>query len=505
MSKSIYYSIAASAAILLSACGDDITEVTEINEVGMKVIEKGEALPKCTSDNEGALAYSVDSALAYYCVNRQWKTLNGKDGADGKDGVDGKDGDKGEQGEQGIKGDKGDTGEKGDQGEKGDKGDTGEKGADASSTCTVEPLADSSGFKMLCDGDSVGVVLNGKDGADGKDGDKGEKGDQGEKGDTGEKGDKGDKGDTGAKGDQGASCTIKQLTNQDGYKVLCGGDSVGVILNGEKGEKGDQGIQGIQGPRGLQGIQGEQGEQGEKGDKGSSCHVVDEGHGVLTMACTDGKSGRSFTFYKALCGTTPYDPEEIAPVYCNDGDFYMKDTRDGQRYRVITIGSQTWMAENLNYAATSPSYCYNGKLDNCTTYGRLYPANSLAELCPSGWHVPQPSEFSTLFTNIGAPVGTKLKSTKGWADSGNGTDDFGFTLLPGGTGIAGKSSLSSNTFVGDTEVAHLWTSLQTQKTTDGETHVITYFFVFSSTSNTYNFSSVDLAERILKSVRCVKD
>ena len=112
MSNKILFGLAASVAFLFVACGDEVTEVTEVHETGMKLVEKGDELPKCTTENEGAMIYVLDSAAAYACINREWVSFNGKDGADGKDGRDGKDG------EDGAKGDKGD------QGEKGAKGDT---------------------------------------------------------------------------------------------------------------------------------------------------------------------------------------------------------------------------------------------------------------------------------------------------------------------------------------------------------------------------------------------
>ena len=76
-------------ATLLVACGDEVTEVTEVHETGMKIVEEGEKLPECTTENEGTMVYALDSAAAYACVNREWTSFNGKDGADGKDGRDG--------------------------------------------------------------------------------------------------------------------------------------------------------------------------------------------------------------------------------------------------------------------------------------------------------------------------------------------------------------------------------------------------------------------------------
>ena len=109
------------------------------------------------------------------------------------------------------------------------------------------------------------------------------------------------------------------------------------------------------------------------------------------------------------------------------------DTRDGQTYKTVTIGTQTWMAENLNYE-TANSYCYNDNSANCTKYGRLYTWGAAKTACPSGWHLPTSAEFETLFTAVGgsSTSGTKLKSTSAWNNSGNGTDVFGFSALPAG-------------------------------------------------------------------------
>jgi uncharacterized protein (TIGR02145 family) len=117
------------------------------------------------------------------------------------------------------------------------------------------------------------------------------------------------------------------------------------------------------------------------------------------------------------------------------------------------------MAENLNFNA-SGSVCYGSDNANCAKYGRLYDwatvmgfestcnttlcASQIQSprhrgICPAGWHVPSDADWDTLVKLLGGnrEAGAKLKSTSGWnnrhdGSSGNGTDDFGFSALPGG-------------------------------------------------------------------------
>ena len=137
---------------------------------------------------------------------------------------------------------------------------------------------------------------------------------------------------------------------------------------------------------------------------------------------------------------------------------------EGQTYKTVVIGTQTWMAENLNYVVEG-SKCYDNDPANCNTYGSLYDwatAMSLPSscnfsscsdqinnphrgICPSGWHIPSDAEWTTLANFVvdfvGFNAGTKLKARSGWNDyyeaSGNGTDEFGFSALPGGVGDSG--------------------------------------------------------------------
>jgi uncharacterized protein (TIGR02145 family) len=110
---------------------------------------------------------------------------------------------------------------------------------------------------------------------------------------------------------------------------------------------------------------------------------------------------------------------------------------DISNYRTVTIGTQTWMAENLNYDV-GRSTCHDNTPTNCTKYGRLYDWHTAMEACPAGWHLPSDAEWTILTDYVGgwSTAGIKLKSTSGWNDyegkSGNGTDEFGFSALPGG-------------------------------------------------------------------------
>jgi uncharacterized protein (TIGR02145 family) len=125
------------------------------------------------------------------------------------------------------------------------------------------------------------------------------------------------------------------------------------------------------------------------------------------------------------------------------------DERDGKKYVYETLGWHTWMAENLNYKTPDGnSRCYpttgntntnDNDNDNCVKYGRLYiwsqaVTSSLGvAVCPTGWHLSSSTEWNMLIEAIGSSdAGKKLKTTSGWSNNGNGTDNYGFSALPGG-------------------------------------------------------------------------
>jgi uncharacterized protein (TIGR02145 family) len=191
------------------------------------------------------------------------------------------------------------------------------------------------------------------------------------------------------------------------------------------------------------------------------------------------------------------------------------DARDGKKYKFEVIGSQMWMAENLNFGTESGSWCNRDYEDNCAKYGRLYDwATAMGEdaffnsnvwggsdvnhkgVCPAGWHLPSHTELNTLLSYVGYPEGKKLKSASGWfsynGTSGNGTDDYRFSALPGGA----RNTDGSFDFAGGS--GQWWTATEDK---DGSWAYGMYIFNYS-VDLIYDITSVKSKGL---SVRCVKD
>jgi len=137
-----------------------------------------------------------------------------------------------------------------------------------------------------------------------------------------------------------------------------------------------------------------------------------------------------------------------------------------QTYKTVVIGTQTWMASNLNFTPSSgKSKCYAegngngadnwllpgsaGAKANCDKYGRLYDWSTAKKVCPSGWKLPDTSDWGKLkrfiekeiFDNwedvdFGWDVGTKLKAVTGWKKASDstvwGVDSYGFGAIGSG-------------------------------------------------------------------------
>jgi len=168
------------------------------------------------------------------------------------------------------------------------------------------------------------------------------------------------------------------------------------------------------------------------------------------------------------------------------------DSRDGKIYKKITIGSQTWLKGNLNYAAEY-SVCYENSEDSCAKYGRLYGLETAKTSCPAGFHLPSNEEWTALENFVGGSktAGKKLKSTSGWNKNGNGTDEFEFSALPGG-------SKYEDQFYRVGERAYWWTA------TEGVGNLYGYFKMMEFDKNgIINWN--DDEGTFMFSVRCVQD
>ena len=196
-------------------------------------------------------------------------------------------------------------------------------------------------------------------------------------------------------------------------------------------------------------------------DDGSCVTLVIEG-------CTDAADAN----YDPAANT---DDGSCASNSCSSIEF------DDYTYSVVEIGDQCWFAENLRatvYAddssipevtgssawsglSTGARCDYNNDAANVAVYGRLYnwfAVTNVAGLCPNGWHVPTDGEWTALEDYITAQgfngtEGTALKSTSFLWLSGWGTDNFGFSALPGG-----YRSSSSGFFVNAGYYGDWWSS-----------------------------------------------
>ncbi|WP_406538318.1 fibrobacter succinogenes major paralogous domain-containing protein [Fibrobacter sp.] len=197
---------------------------------------------------------------------------------------------------------------------------------------------------------------------------------------------------------------------------------------------------------------------GSSSSKAKSSSSIKKSSSSSAMAKSSSSFAKSSSSSKAKSSSSSSDSVNyVDPSTVVKGT--MTDSRDGKVYKTVTIGTQTWMAENLNHRVTK-SYCYESESSNCAKYGQLYTwaaamdsAGTWTEngkgcgfngfcsktypvrgVCPKGWHLPTDEEWETLFSAVGGSntAGEMLKSTGGWVSDGNGTDDYSFAALPAG-------------------------------------------------------------------------
>ncbi len=183
------------------------------------------------------------------------------------------------------------------------------------------------------------------------------------------------------------------------------------------------------------------------------------------------------------------------------------DARDGKAYRTVKIGEQTWMSENLTYSSDEfSSYCYEDNADSCAKYGRYYawsaamdsagifseggmgcgftsscsPVTPVRGVCPSGWHLPDTTEWNALVASLAESFGDDFEAFR---------DGLGFSELPG-------VRYSDGSFSSAGQKGIFWSS--TQKNNN-----LAYQLVLYGNNGTVGLSEMAKANAV--SVRCVKD
>ena len=190
----------------------------------------------------------------------------------------------------------------------------------------------------------------------------------------------------------------------------------------------------------------------------------------------------------------------------------MTDTRDGKKYKTISVNGLTWMAENLNYAGSDvdslqkkESVCYDNKAENCVLYGRLYSRAAAVNdascafgdscklgdgpirgACPNGWRIPTSQEGKKLkdFVNTYAK---RLMSANGWNDN-VGSDTYGLSLV-------GSGDLYNGEFKNLGIAVSIWLYSQSDEQV---------YFQLNGANNTVTISVYKTFE-LYNSIRCVKN
>lgn len=312
------------------------------------------------------------------------------------------------------------------------------------------------------------------------------------------------------------------FSQEDNQLYVCAG-SQWISMKGRDGANGQDGQDG----QDWSGNSSGAGSSSASGSSGNCTtrHISRVGVDGVEIAC-----GNSIDTLWAsnvqMCGDSVYD---VSKRFC--------DHRDNRIYRWTKIGSQTWMAENLKFCGKFVNYSYNqGNASSASdtiecyrydvayynNYGALYQwhtamrfpqsydgttvvSESMIQkphrgICPEGWHIPDSTEWYTLYENVGAlnyfaKPAQNLKSARFWTGrAGAGTDKYGFDALPVGLRVpSGISNYGS----GSAKYTYWWSTAM-----DGNTSAWAAGLESDTTSLTFYYGN---DRQLGYSVRCIKD
>ncbi|MBO7062213.1 MAG: hypothetical protein J6W54_14150 [Fibrobacter sp.] len=191
----------------------------------------------------------------------------------------------------------------------------------------------------------------------------------------------------------------------------------------------------------------------------------------------------------------------------------LTDLRDSRVYKTTTIGTQIWMAENLNYIPEDTvgtyfagrSVCGGGEYrslqeGDCSVYGRLYDKVINAydgfnkDICPDGWRVPTMKQWQVLVEFLGGTncAGKEMKSDEGsyWSDDSL-LNSFGFSAIPSGYFTIEKGFNSRNNELLAVFTVHSISTVESNS------------IIIFDTKNVIQFTNY--GDGYFRAIRCVKE
>jgi uncharacterized protein (TIGR02145 family) len=214
-------------------------------------------------------------------------------------------------------------------------------------------------------------------------------------------------------------------------------------------------------------------------------------------ACGDAIALDGYSYSTTQIGDQCWFAENLRTTIYANGDVIPAGLTDGG-WTSTTSGATAVYGEDIGCSNNSPDIDACDEAQSLAEYGRLYnwyAVDDARGLCPSGWHVPTDGEWTDLENHISSQgysgtEGTALKSTYGWYNGGNGTDDFGFSALPGGY------RFSFNGYFNDAGYYGYWWS----SSPSGGNAWFRYLYYYSP-----DISRNDFNPRYGFSVRCLRD
>ena len=183
-----------------------------------------------------------------------------------------------------------------------------------------------------------------------------------------------------------------------------------------------------------------------------------------TWTCGDPLTYWDYDYATVLIGDQCWFAENLRTDQYANGDSIPSGLTDAEWANTISGATAIYGEGSSNCGDMSPDIDACDELQSLEYYGRLYNGYSVNDergLCLEGWHVSTDGDWTILENHVAAQgfagmEGSALKSTTGWYNNGNGTDEFGFSALPGGY----RSNVTSGNYIHAGLVGHWWSTLE---------------------------------------------